>query len=277
MERDVRELLKFIDPAACDYFKWLSVGMALFNVSPGSDMLALWDTWSAKDRGTARDGSPRYKASGPYSCAEKWKTFRSDPGGFSMGTLVQYAKEGGYDAKTFPGRRDAALTENAVINETPAVKRPGLSPCEQLAKYIETLFEASDFVGYVTESAYVSQGRWVPDRGVYTRTAGEILGDLKAHPEDLTKAVGRWHEECGAWIRVNALNGQGVRNADVKSFRYALVESDTEPVERQREVYERLRLPIACLVSSGGKSLHAIVKIDAETNAEYGRRVDYLY
>ena len=36
-------------------------------------------------------------------------------------------------------------------------------------------------------------------------------------------------------------------------------------------------MPVAVLVYSGGKSLHAIVKIDADTYEEYRKRVDYLY
>mgnify|MGYP006952425672 CR=1 FL=1 len=36
-------------------------------------------------------------------------------------------------------------------------------------------------------------------------------------------------------------------------------------------------LPCAALVYSGGKSVHAIVKVDAPDYAEYRKRVDYLY
>ncbi len=38
-----------------------------------------------------------------------------------------------------------------------------------------------------------------------------------------------------------------------------------------------LELPVAALVSSGGKSLHAIVRIEAGSFEEYRSRVDYLY
>ena len=38
-----------------------------------------------------------------------------------------------------------------------------------------------------------------------------------------------------------------------------------------------MELPIACLVSSGNKSLHAIVKIGAKDPEEYRQRVDFLY
>ena len=60
-------------------------------------------------------------------------------------------------------------------------------------------------------------------------------------------------------------------------FKYALVESDSMAIEEQNAVLRELELPIACLVHSGGKSLHAIVKIEAADMKEYRKRVDYLY
>lgn len=47
------------------------------------------------------------------------------------------------------------------------------------------------------------------------------------------------------------------------AFRYALVESDEMNLEEQHAMIRELELPVAALVSSGGKSLHAIVRIEA--------------
>lgn len=46
---------------------------------------------------------------------------------------------------------------------------------------------------------------------------------------------------------------------------------------RQKAIIEELELPVACLVYSAGKSLHAIVKIEAYNYSEYRERVEYLY
>ena len=46
---------------------------------------------------------------------------------------------------------------------------------------------------------------------------------------------------------------------------------------KQQAIIKQLELPCAALVYSGGKSVHAIVKVDAPDYAEYRRRVDYLY
>jgi hypothetical protein len=48
-------------------------------------------------------------------------------------------------------------------------------------------------------------------------------------------------------------------------------------IEKQNAIMRELELPIAVLVYSGGKSLHAIVRIDAADYDEYRKRVDYLY
>lgn len=75
----------------------------------------------------------------------------------------------------------------------------------------------------------------------------------------------------------NPLDGKGCKNSNVTDFKYALVESDSMPIAEQNTVLRELELPIACLVHSGGKSLHAIVRIEANDMREYRKRVDYLY
>lgn len=76
---------------------------------------------------------------------------------------------------------------------------------------------------------------------------------------------------------INPLDGKGCKNSNVTDFKYALVESDSMPIAEQNTVLRELELPIACLVHSGGKSLHAIVRIEANDMREYRKRVDYLY
>ena len=151
-------------------------------------------------------------------------------------------------------------------------------PTEDLILYLQTLFEPEDHVGYVTNDAWQNEdGKWVPSKGVFDRTAGELIASLHRYPEDLGATVGDWKPEAGAWIRFNALDGEGVRNENVISFKYALVESDAMPVDEQIAMYRKEELPIAALVSSAGKSVHAIVHVDAADAQEYRKRVTFLY
>ncbi len=89
--------------------------------------------------------------------------------------------------------------------------------------------------------------------------------------------LGDYNPAAGAWIRFNPLDGKGVKNDNVTEFRYALVESDTMDIEKQNAIMRELELPIAVMVYSGGKSIHAIVRVEAANYDEYRKRVDYLY
>lgn len=83
--------------------------------------------------------------------------------------------------------------------------------------------------------------------------------------------------ECinGTWIRPNPVKaqGSGKRGAycdiDVTDYRFFLLESDLLPIDLQMAFIARLKLPIAALIHSGGKSIHAWVKIDSESVEEY--------
>ena len=81
----------------------------------------------------------------------------------------------------------------------------------------------------------------------------------------------------GAWIRFNPIDGKGVKNDNVTAFRYMLLESDNMSLGKQKAILEQLELPIAAMVFSGGKSIHAIVKVDAYSYEEYRKRVDFIY
>ena len=89
--------------------------------------------------------------------------------------------------------------------------------------------------------------------------------------------LGDYNPEVGAWIRFNPLDGKGVKNDNVTDYRFALVESDSTDLEKQNAIIHELELPVACLVFSGKKSVHAIVRVDAANYDEYRKRVDYLY
>ena len=100
---------------------------------------------------------------------------------------------------------------------------------------------------------------------------------MQKTPDDIGAVFGDYKEEAGAWIRFNPLDGKGVKNDNVTDYRYALVESDTLDIGKQYALFKELELPIATLVHSGKKSLHAVVKVDARDYQEYRKRVDYIY
>ena len=89
---------------------------------------------------------------------------------------------------------------------------------------------------------------------------------------------------AGAWCSLNPvfaqseLKGKASGDDDVTDYRYALVECDEMTKEEQWRFLHCYHLPIQSVVWSGGKSLHAIVRIKADNNKlVYKERVDRLY
>ena len=277
MTYDIKEILAAVDPALLDYQQWVNVGMAL--KEEGGSVYD-WDAWSRKD-------SRRYHAG---ECEKKWNSFNGTGQPVTMGTVVQYAREQGWkpsaesagyelewDSQIGGKRQDGVVVDDWLEDaDLPDVSKRW-NPVRELTTYLETLFEAGETVGYVTDS-YEKDGRWVPSsRGAYDRTAGELIKLLGECKGDIGAVIGDAKPDAGAWIRFNPLDGKGVKNDNVTEYRYALVESDTLEIEKQYAILQKLELPIAMLVHSGGKSLHAIVKISAADYNEYRKRVNYLY
>ena len=259
--------LNYLNCADLDHAGWIAVGMAL--KTEGYDV-SVWDEWSAKD-------ADRYH---PGECARRWNSFRGSSAPVTGATIVKMAQDRGWIP--FAGA-DGVMDWDDVLEydgdeSDPDPVEPARKGTEDLILYIQTLYEPNDYVGYVTNDAWqTDDGKWVPAKGVYYRTAEELITSLHRYPDDLGATVGDWKPEAGAWIRFNALDGEGVRNENVVSFKFALVESDAMPIDDQISMYRKLELPIAALVHSGHKSVHAIVRVDADSFEEYRKRVTFLY
>jgi RecA-family ATPase len=278
------EVLPAIDPAALSYQQWVDVGFAL---KDGGFTAQDWEDWSRRD-------AKRYH---PGECVKKWASIRAS--GVTLGTLVKYARDQGWTPARAT-REDRAYGWDDVIGghgealnvvddpdqvEQHPLPEPGEAigvngwrPARELTRYLELLFSPDEIVGYVTEVWFSEdKAKYMPSKGNYGRTAGEIIADIAKHGDDLGAAIGDTKPEAGAWIRFNPLDGNGIRNENVTEYRYALVESDSMPVEQQYALYKAMELPARVLVHSGGKSLHAIVHIGARDYNEYRERVAYLY
>lgn len=249
------------------------MGMAL--KQEGFDV-EVWDRWSQADH--------RYH---PGECRKKWAGFHGSGTPVTGGTIVALAQqfgfiagglgaEIGWDEEIDAERDELCVVDHNWLESAELPKPLESSPAQELSLYLETLFDSSDLVGYVTD-IWEKDGRFMPQKGCWDRTAGQLIEELARCGDDLGAVVGDYNPAAGAWIRFNPLDGNGVRNENVTRFDYALVESDEMSLEDQYAVYQALELPIAALVHSGGKSLHAIVRVDAPNYPEYQKRVDYLY
>lgn len=271
---DLRKVLDYINPTMLNYQEWCSVGMALKHEGYSADV---WEDWSAKD-------VQRYH---PGECERKWETFHEDSGSVITGaTLVHMAQENGFSfahpEDDRPLMWDDILDDDYVLIDSAWVEGKEIeeprdwNPVKQLKEYLEVVFQPEDIIGFVTET-WEKDGKYLPTKGSYTKTCRELLEDLGKYPDDITYTIGDYKEEAGAWIRFNPLDGKGVSNDNVTDFRYALVESDSLDLAKQNAIVRELELPVATLTYSGKKSIHAIVRVDANDKDEYRKRVEYLY
>jgi len=268
----IDELLEYIDPASLSYQEWLNVGMAL--KEEGSD-IEVWKKWSRSD-------AERYDDA---ICDIKWDTFhRHDITG---GTLVQMAKERGWTPepkirvlmtgtdkykKTF-----TFLSDDVAESATPTFQEPtSWKPEQDLVKYLEVMFDPSDIIGYTMGSTQNAKGKFVPfGKGSYTNNVGQLI-DMLNGGEPIERVFGSYNRNGGAWIRINPLDGQGIEDKNVTSYNNLLVECDNLPIDEQITKLEQVRIPIKALVYSGGKSVHAIVPVNAMSEREYRFNFNFI-
>lgn len=293
---EVLDALSHIDPVSLDYKEWSNIGMALKDA--GCDC-SVWDNWSKRD-------VERYHESGSDSCAAKWKTFDNDkPDKVTKATIFKMAKAAGWHAGKAYGWNDRVTVATApTIDVAPVTKAsvkakdvgedivPDGEPTswrQEVYDYLQALFEPNEHVGYVTNDVeFVSDGKgggsWKPTgSGTYFKTQGQICKELmrKKDGEYANKAfdwvLESYPPEGGAFIRINPLDGNGPSDKNVTAYRHALIESDTLPQGKQLALIRAMKLPVVAVVSSGHKSVHGIVRVDAKDATQYKERVQALY
>lgn len=234
---------------------------------------SVWDDWSRRDGARYHSGE----------CWQKWDSFGGSASPVTAGTIVKMAKDRGWgrpdreigwgDAIEYDGfGADAGWAEEEIIREPDDWK-----PAEEIIRYLNALYDADDYVAYCTEAYNRDDGGFSPSRGSCSRTAGELIQELSRYKGDVGAVFGDANPDAGAWIKFNPVDGKGTKNENVTDWRFALVECDGVEKGLQLGLYRQQNLPIAIVVDSGNKSVHAIVRIDAENPAEYRKRVDFLY
>lgn len=272
-ENDIKEALDFISPAALTYEEWLMVGMGL---KEAGLPVAVWEQWSARDGGRYHKGE----------CIKKWESFHGSSKPVTQSSIFQLAYEHGWSGpagyaldwgdELTVGPQQPALVDPRWVEEQELHLPDTWEPAQQLKRYLQALFEPDEYVAYVTES-FMAADRRRPAKGCWDRTAGQLIEELDACGGDVGKVMGDCDPEIGAWICFNPVDGTGRKDANITSYRYALVECDNMEPGKQLAAIHQMELPCAALVYSGGKSVHAIVRVNAPDYAEYRKRVDHLY
>lgn len=148
-EQDIAELLEHISPDMT-YEEWVKVGMATHHCTGGLG-LALWDGWSAKGD----------KYPGTAQLERHWHSFGKAPNPAGYGTLVHYARQGGYvDDVTFEYAPQQVLADEEDDEQ------------DMLADDSLDLLRPPGFVGDLTQ--------WINDQCLYPRENLAVAAALSA-------------------------------------------------------------------------------------------------
>ena len=278
----MRQLLSRIS-SDCPYHDWFKVACALKHEGCAYEVFR---NWSAK--------AP--KRFDEAACERTWNSIGEDHAAkVSMGTLRWMA---GQSCSPEQERLDESAGKNILPVPESVVKTSEMSEtsetsplpepegvdemAEQAASFIDNMFLPGESFELVVDARQNEKGKFIPVRSkenVCRHDATELT------PKNLTtlKEIAE-PAQHGAWISLNpvrsadGIKGNAPSDQDVTDFRYALVEADDLSREDQWRKLSGLNLPILCVTWSGGKSLHAIVKITAGANlALYKERVGKLY
>lgn len=276
-EKEIKSALAYIDPVHLSYQEWLDVGMA---IKAAGHTCQLWDEWSKRD-------PIRYDR----SCWVKWGTFNGS--GITENTLFKMAIDRGWRSETYfsqdPGSGRELMDNESVdmsdyyrfidadmVDSKHVFQPQKWDPIEDIRMYLSVLFNPDDHVSYCTKCYQDKDGKYHPSGRNYDRTAGRLIDELD-HAEKIEDVFYDYDHECGAWISFNPMDGNGGKIDNITDFKYALIESDTQDIDVQYALITKLELPVAALVHSGNKSIHAIVRVDASSEKDYARKVDYLF
>jgi len=135
---------------------------------------------------------------------------------------------------------------------------------------LRAAFGESELVGIVPAKWDEKAQDWFPTKAiVHTVKAWTKRGSV------LSASDG------GAWICINPLksDAEGASAANVAAFRHVLVEFDdpNKTAVEQEAAIREAGFPVSAMVSSGGRSVHAWVKVDAKDEVEWNARREKVW
>jgi RecA-family ATPase len=250
----------------------LAGGYATTGALNGADLQALED-YAAGRSTNPKEGRSKWREAVAFGRSQPI-TFeatrqRAEPEGFDWTDSIKVGKHKSAERPVV----DERWVEAVDIPAPAAGWNPG-----DMIRYFEAVFEPDERIGINVRAFQKEDGKWMPaDKGTFDRTRAELCQLLNQHREDIGAVLGDINNECGAWVRINPLDGEGAKDANVTAYRHSLIEADGQELGKQLAMIRKLNLPCSAIVHSGGKSIHAVVRVDATDLQDYRRRVDRLY
>lgn len=157
---------------------------------------------------------------------------------------------------------DFRCTESDLYEASPI--KPSEDFAEDAFVLVENLFLPEDHINFVVNYAINKRANGAEKADPID--SGIIL------PRDTAlrswKMEGLPCSDAGAWLRINPVK-DGITDAHVTSLRHMLIEFDKIPIDLQLSFFARFKAPICALLSSGGSSIHAWLRIQCKTREEF--------
>lgn len=150
--------------------------------------------------------------------------------------------------------------------------------------FLDGLYDEGEKCVVFTE--FKSQGQWVYERGAgwleyFTRSSGQV-GFPRPHglPQPFGGKEGVWYlcQPVDGRFHPNPRTGRTSRRSEesVTAWRFLVLESDEANAYAWLGAMVKLPLPIVAIYTSGGKSVHVLLRLDARTKGEWDMLRDRL-
>jgi hypothetical protein len=178
---------------------------------------------------------------------------------------------------TFNKPKPVPVTQNTVGHDepdapsnAPAAPVPASHDASEFQRFLQSAFAPHEVVCICEQ---VEDGK--------PMTSGSFLAieDWIARFDDPESILFRSDRTDGVFVRINPFRPSLYSGSDndVSAYRHVLVEFDDKPKAEQEQLLRSSGLPISVLIDSGGKSIHAWVRVDAPNRKEWDARRDLIY
>lgn len=180
-------------------------------------------------------------------------------------------------AKLDIARATVSATGRFIVSRTAAPPAEhhagGANPAEAVA-LLKAAFDPEEIVCICTQAAESEDGKHRPGSHGTFRTSAWFIEQIEAGSNPFTSP-----SAGGRWIRINPYKPGAQTGADqnVSAYRHVLIEFDDLPEAEQLHILRASNLPLTAIISSGGRSYHGWVRVDAPDRHTWETRRDAVY
>lgn len=310
--RTIQEALPYIP--ADDYGTWVNVGMALKHEGFPLDTWRKWSETSPKAKMVKEEewakkwDSFKSETENPVTggtIIAMAKKYGYDPKAADELIPLDYRL-------TEEDVRKACIMDSIMDSDVPRTEsgfsRPKFeepkewNPVHDMLTFLDRCFNPDEIVSFQEGYYDEKKGKWTPGPKENHMTAGHMTKLLNERYQKFVGGGGDIHDENkladvitgviplnpkdhfgGVWVRMNPIDPKRdpthttPTNKMVTDYRFALLESDDMPLEEQVSFLRKSELPITVMTFSGGKSVHALVRVDAFDEKDYRSKVNRLH